>query len=337
MRIWIDEDRLQAVAKLLKDNPPEEQPLNFYSIKERDGEEIVLDDIYPPIGHPRAVDYFFAGTLQEYGFWLDTNSGYNAPFYVTLSADGTGKPSKGSDALWRCLKKTFDRDPDAFTPVRLAQMSFDEFRHLFASDLGPVQFPRMTERYKLAVAYGMWFVEKNVTPEEIIAVSNDCEGGVDTLRWFLHCMRLIPGYGQDPLQKKMQLLAMALVNRPENFLHAAPDNEFWTPMVDYHLMRVLLRMRVVKVDGGTEYRLSLKTWVTQKIEYEIRSKCFEVLTRIRDLSGLTNAKINIVFWMARKYCPEMTKPECVKCSFNNACGKHTDLFQPVGLPRTNYY
>ncbi len=40
-------------------------------------------------------------------------------------------------------------------------------------------------------------------------------------------------------------------------------------------------------------------------------------------------------WMGRKYCPEMTVPECEKCIFTSVCKKRVALFQPV--TRTTAY
>ena len=338
MQIMIDEARLKAVAELLKKKPPSTEPLNFYSMKTSDGKEIVLSDMYPAIGHPRTLDYFFLGVLQDYGFWLDHHDGYKSPFYATLTTHG--KPHKGSDALWKCLKKAFDRDPDAFTPERLAEMKIEDFSELFASELGPVAFPRMEERFKLARKYAQFLLYWHTSPE-IIVEDAECVRinlkDASALYFFLEHMKAIPGFGQDPLMKKAQLLAMALANRPEKFLDISPRDTNWKPMLDYHLMRVALRLGIVVVDGGAEFWLWKRKWVKPEIEAEIREMCFTAIRRIRELSGVTNDKIDIVFWMARKYCPEMTEPECGKCHFEPVCGKHTELFQPVGLPRTNYY
>lgn len=53
----------------------------------------------------------------------------------------------------------------------------------------------------------------------------------------------IPGYREDPLQKKSMRLATMLENRPERFLRVT-DPELVTPIVDYHIQRSAPRTRL---------------------------------------------------------------------------------------------
>ena len=46
-------------------------------------------------------------------------------------------------------------------------------------------------------------------------------------------------------------------------------------------------------------------------------------------SGHAMSFIDEKMWSARRYCPEMTMPNCPECVFSEVCKKRTELFQPI--------
>ena len=169
------------------------------------------------------------------------------------------------------------------------------------------------------------------SPSEILLKANQ-DGR--PLSAFLELTREIDGYNKDHLFKKNLLLAMILANRPEGFLHVKPE-DFKDPIVDYHLMRVALRLGLVFLNWIEWDFISKRKWVDEWLETDIRAKTFQAVKTVIELSGKPMSEIDFLLWSARRYCPEMTVPDCPECIFNDVCQKKVELFQPV-FRTTNY-
>ena len=150
----------------------------------------------------------------------------------------------------------------------------------------------------------------------------------EPLKEFLWQVRQIPGYNRDLLEKKNLLLAMTLANRPEKFLDVK-DPENWKPLVDYHLMRISLRLGLVYLEKEIQKTIKKREWVHFGIEREIRYAVFNAVSEIIKESDRPMSFIDEKLWLSRRYCPEMEAPDCPKCVFDSICKKRIDLFQPV--------
>lgn len=316
----VNHERIGAIAKTFREMPNIESGLNFYSVL-ADGKEIPLSDMYPNIRHFGAVEFFFFVALHNYGYWYGDPSGYTAPLYGTWK----GQKVKGSDLLYKMIMRSLREDPHIFLPERLARMSEKELWRIFSDDNGPVSFFETDARLRRTKKYGEWFQENFTNPRELLDDANEDDY---PLRHFLSELRLIPGFDRDSLQKRNLLLAMSLANRPEAFLRVT-DKQHWKPIVDYHLMRLALRLGLVDLDETETWRNEGRRWVTAREEHAIRIATYEAVKLLIRASGRSMAFIDEKMWMARKYCPEMTKPVCEKCIFANACAKRIKLFQPV--------
>ncbi|MDP3963052.1 MAG: queuosine salvage family protein [bacterium] len=315
----VNEAQVKRVADLLK-KAEMGSGLNFYSIKKGDT-EIVLADMYPPLNHPQVVNYLFFMTAHDFGFWYGDNAGYLEPLYGTIG----GKRLKGSDLLWKSCMRRFSEDASMFQPERFADITPETFAKMFSDDNGPVPFPDLEARFMLTRAYGMWFRKYGQSPKMILQNAHDAK---NPLLRFLDATSCIPGYDADSYLKKNRLLAMALHRRPEHFL-AVTDHEHWKPIVDYHLMRVSLRLGLIDVAQAERNQLRLRAWCSSNMEAGIRKATFDAVSMLAELSGQSMFAIDEALWMARKYCPEIEQPDCAKCLFNAACEKRTELFQPV--------
>jgi hypothetical protein len=314
----IDGAQVWKVAEFLKANPPQSKGLNFYSFHGKDGQEVVASDMYPPLNHPQAINFFFFACMQQFGFWADDGRGYKEPLYGEMS----GKTVKGSDMLWKMCMNALNEEPDFFEPAKLATISEIDFAWLLSDDNAVYPFPDWNERFRLTRLFGKALL--HFGPTDIVAFANKHES-VGTLR---DSLKLIPGYREDELEKKSLLLAMALANRPEKFLDVAQGYE-WPPIVDYHLMRIALRLGLVEHTEDERLASEKRLFVGAEQEANIREKVFMAASALIDFSGLPMATIDETLWMARKYCPEMTEPDCGKCIFESVCKKRTKLFQPV--------
>lgn len=325
----INLEKVRQVAEVIKKLPEDFQPLNFYSYPTPDG-EVVAKEMYPSLDHPNAVDFFFFVCLQNYGFWLANETVYTEPLIGMLD----GKERKGSDLLWRICLKRLKEHPNSLNPFFLRGFSDQSFEKLFSDDNGVIPFRDLRRRIVTARKYAKWFCDPyqgGTQPAEMVARAN---ASAQPLGRFLEFMRSVPGFDKDPLEKRQMLLAMALANRPEEFLKVTdPGN--WMPIVDYHCMRVCLRSGLVRLNKKERELSEGRVWAPSEMEAKIREICFQIMREVERLSGRTHAVVDLAFFKARRYCPEMTEPNCTKCILQDICAQDTDLFQLV-LDTTNY-
>ena len=319
--------QIERVAKVLKNMPESGHGMNFYSFPGKDGKEIVADDMYPALNHPQAINFFFFTSLQNFGFWYGDDFGYVEPLYGTMS----GKQTKGAELLFKACKNALDKDETIFEPERLAKIRPTELARIFSDDNGPIPFPDFEERFRMTRAYGKYFVDypKHMphlaSPEGLVDSAN---GSKLSLASFLVLMSKVRGYDLDMLHKRQLLLAMELANRPEKFLKV-DDSKHWAPIVDYHLMRINLRLGTVVPNPHELYPLESRKWVSAEMESDVRRKTRDAVKKLMELSGKSMSFIDEKLWMARRYCPEMEKPDCPNCVFSEVCEKKIEFFQPI--------
>jgi hypothetical protein len=315
----INKEQIKKTAEFLKQLPKGENGLNFYSYKGKDGVENVFSDMYPPLNHQDAINFFFFACLHQHGFWYGDEKGYVKPLTGMIN----GKIEKGSDLLWKTISKTF---PYNLRPQKLADIPLEDlFYGILATDSGTILFPDLEERFKMTRAYGRWFVKNNTSPKEIVIASNKSK---TPLLSFLRKMEVVPGFNKDSLEKKSLLLAMCLANRPEKFL-VVKDPWNWSPIIDYHVMRFALRMGLIELNEEEQKANANRFWVSKETEDRIRWDVAIACNELISQSGHTMSFVDEKMWLARKYCPEMETPNCEKCLFTSACQKRTELFQPV--------
>ena len=317
----IDMAQIEKVAGRLRELRGIGAPLNFYSHKVN-GNEVVEKDMYPPLDGEYAIDFFFFTVLQQYGFWYDDGTKYTSP--ITGRIDGVYY--KGSDLLFRIAMRTYKENPILLTPRCLAHIENRDFiSRFFTDDVGVLPFPDLDKRFLLTREYGKWFMDNGTTPEGVLILAHLDES---PLEGFLKSMRMISGYDTDALEKKNNLLAMIMTNRPEEFL-ARSDDDVWIPIIDYHLMRVALRLGLVRLTEKERKANEAREFVDAHVERTIRDAVFAAIVRLIDQSGHTMFAVDEVLWNARRYCPETEKPECGQCIFKRQCKQDIELFQPV--------
>lgn len=323
----INPKRIARFAELVK-TLPVGAPLNFYSFHGKDGSEVVASDMYPPIQAENAIDFFFFACIHNYGFWHGKEK-YDGPLVGVLDR----KPVKGSDLLWKLLLRATKRHHDALSPGWLANISLSDFCFMFSDDNGPIPLLISDERYELTLRYGRWFrASANIgstTPAELVRYINGYPNPLATFSAIITEKEYgVPGYCEDPLGKKALLLMMALVNRPERFI--APENDFlWDPIVDYHLMRLALRLGLVILPSAWTGENVERTFTSGEREAAIRKAIFHAVKLVIGKSGRSMAEIDNLMWSARRFCPEVQKPNCAECMLRSACAQKIELFQPV--------
>lgn len=311
--IRVDDRRLAHFAAFLR-RSRDIQPFSFAGAGP--GEPL------PPAGAPGALEAFFFATAHQYGFWHERAGRYDRPMIARLE----GRDLKGSDYLFRCVTRALEARADFFQPSHLATLSEADWSRLFAADDGTNPLPMWTTHLAICAGYVAWFRRQRTTPAEVVARAHAADR---TLAAFLAEAGCIPGYEEDPLRKKLQLLAVILENRPEHWLRVS-DPGAYEPIIDYHLQRSALRTGLVVVDdtvlGG---RLERREAVTADEEEAVRRATFEAVRRLVERSGRSVAAVDWFFFTNRRRCPEMSEPDCAACPVQAICLRATRLFQPV--------
>ncbi|MFH1048031.1 MAG: hypothetical protein V1738_07075 [Patescibacteria group bacterium] len=317
----LNRTQIERVAQLIGQLPDDITPLNFYSFFTPE-KEIVATDMYPPLNHPALAEFFMFACLHQYGFWLSKSHGYDQPLVGKLN----GRECKGSDLLWKSIWRYLERDGSGLEPNRLKEMSKEQmWTELFVDDNGPIAFADRGLRLQITQEYGRQLMAEGLTATRIIAQANERRRQLEA---FVGQMKKIQGFAGDIFNKKILLLAMALHNRPEQLLQVS-DSYNWQPIVDYHLMRFALRTGMVEIGKDETYLISHRYFVRPAVEHGIRKATFDAFSQIIELSKRTMFFVDVVAWKARRYCPEMSEPDCAKCAFQSVCAKRKDLFQPV--------
>ena len=278
--------------------------------------------IYPERGRAGVLDAIFFSCAHQFGFWTLRGNRWEAPMFGLLD----GQRLKGSDFLFRAVTRACQQRPETFQPAVFSAMSDEALAGLFRSDEGVNPLPMWPEHLALIRGYAEWFVRQGTTPGEVVGA---VAGQAKPLAALRSVCREIPGYAEDPLEKKTMLLAIMLENRPEKFL-AVSDPESAVPIIDYHLQRSALRTGLVRVDNADLRRKLLqRELLGEEEEAGVRAATYEAIRRLMERSGLSAAAVDWFFFQNRTRCPEMTEPDCPACPVLGICARETALFQPV--------
>jgi len=315
-RIEINQELVKTVSGVVR-NLPEADPFNF------------VGEYLPPEGHPYALDYFFAVILQQFSFWEMEDGRYKKPLITSIG----GQVRKGSSYLFYAFSRLLDQDPGFFSPERQASIRLDEMAEVFRADDGSMPMPALALHLAQANQYGRDMLALDLTPHKIMAQIN---GSSTPLKSLLALLDHIGGYKEDPLRKKSNLLALTLNQRPERFLTFGV-NEAADPVVDYHVMRSMLRIGLVEIlDNEMRQKLSNRQVVSPAEEWAVRYAAYQVQKQVEGISGKPIGAVDWFFFnYMRSHCPEMTEPVCENCVLDPICSKYKELFQPV--LRTTYY
>jgi len=315
-RVRINEAQVKNIAHVIKGFSAASQP-NF------------VGEYLPPINHPLTLDYFFAVTLQQFGFWETRDGYYDQPLVAVLD----GKRMKGSSYLFYAYTRMLDVNPGFFSPESQANLTLEELEDVFRDDNGEVQMPAIDLHLQQAQKYGQSMLEYRISPWDIV---DHAQSEGTPLLTFLALLDVVDGYNEDPLLKKANLLALILSQRPEAFLKFNKDESIG-PIVDYHCMRSILRIGMVDViDESLSNKLTQRQVVNPEEEWAVRFASYQVLKQLVALSGQPISVVDeFLFRYMRSHCPEMTEPICAECLLDGVCAKRKELFQPV--IRTSFY
>ncbi|MDX1395980.1 MAG: carbohydrate kinase family protein [Gemmatimonadota bacterium] len=306
-RVRVDPARCVSVAGVIAE-APEARAFDF------------TGPDFPEVGDPRALDFFFAATLQQFGFWSASDRHYERPMVARLG----GRDLKGSDYLWAAYRRWLDEAPGELEPPR--QASPPVFDDRMRDDDGVNPLPAGVHHPLAAAAYGRDMTALGWTPRSVVAAASATDRPVAAL---LSALDHVGGYKEDPLRKKSALLAAVLTQRPEKWIVPGPGEDV-PPIVDYHCMRSCLRLGLVVVDDeALRRRLAERAFVTRADEAAVRQTCYRAVEEVWRSSGRPMGAVDWFFFQNRSRCPEMTDPDCPACPADPVCAHAKELFQPV--------
>jgi len=273
--------------------------------------------------HENIINFFFATTVLNFGFWKYNHNGYNGAIYEIID----GKNLKGSEILYRKAIKMYDNN-EFFAPQFIknhwSKLKL-EFNYLMPNELTKHDIKL---RMNLLKNYAESF---KYSPFEILEAVNQSFNPLEEFRIY---MQSITGYKEDPLGKKIELLGLFLACRPEKFLKVDIKNRSWKPIIDYHWMRFGLRTGMITVDKKIEEILKYRRWIDKNNHDRIRLATYKMNKILKDYSFKSIVELDQYIWdFMRKNCEE--DPKCQSCIFQDCCKKRRDLFQPIY--KTIYY
>ncbi len=313
-RVVVNEVQIQRVAQLLR-MLTDVAPFPFT------GPDL------PAADHPAALDYFFASTLQQFGFWSHADGRYVQPLVASVD----GEERKGAFYFFRAYCRWLENDPEKLAPAAQAKLNKSDLLAVLRDDNGDQPVPAIDLHLSLARSYGCDMLALGYTPRTLLGKANSA---ADPLHTLLAELDHVGGYKEDPLRKKAALLAIILQQRPEAFLRT--DNNDAPPIVDYHVMRSCLRIGLIDVlDADLTARLEGRMLLSDTDEWAVRSAAFVAIRQLVAVSGKSMGAVDWFLFQARQRCPEMSAPLCSSCPVDPVCAHRKALFQPVR--RTSFY
>jgi hypothetical protein len=284
---------------------------------------------FPAVGDPHAIEYFFAATSQQFGFWSEQQKAYRRPLLASLG----GVERKGSDYLYEAYRRRCLLEPAFCTPGRQANLDHLDLEHVFRDDRGRDPMPVLDLHLAQARAYGRDMIALGLTP---LVLLEDSLASPRPLKTLLSWLDRIGSYKEDPLRKKSSLLAACLSQRPERFLFLN-ENERISPIIDYHAMRLFLRAGLIEVlDQGLKDRLGRRQRLGSTEEWAVRYAVYLAMDRVITSSRRSTGTVDqFFFFNARRHCYEMQDPDCPGCPLDPFCSHQKLLFQPI--LRTCFY
>ena len=166
------------------------------------GEVVPFDftgSIFPEKNHHMTAEYFFVLVKHQFSFWYIENNRYKEPMISEID----GESYKGSDYIWAVGTRLLKENIDFFSPEYQRDITLEKLKHDWRNAHGDCPLPVQDEHLKLMNGYGEVMSKSGYTGEKLIkeAMKND-----SPMKFLTQVLSEIPGYKEDPLSKKLNML-----------------------------------------------------------------------------------------------------------------------------------
>jgi hypothetical protein len=234
--------------------------------------------------------------ISSFPAGVDAETRMRVLFYVTAICHQTRRLRSENIAGWDLLKKRFVEvavsNPAFFNPKRLREMGINGVAAFLNRLFNGVGLTQVKGRAGLLVDCAETLsIEYGGNVSELLAKTG---GSISDL--YLRLGRF-KAYN-DPLRKKSGVLIRCLSN--EN-LFRIKDLDCFVPIVDYHMMRVLLRTGCIRADDEAMVaRLKKFQKIGSDTEFRVAAQtAFKIISKV---SGKNLFDLNDIFWSLGRSC-----------------------------------
>lgn len=218
-----------------------------------------------------------------------------------------GKDLRGSDYMIISALRTLQDEPTFWQLDHLLALTSDELLGMFSDDGIPAHSTLDRVEERLALIHDMMQVLKEKYASRVMNIYNYAEGNVSGENGLLCRLSEFKAYS-DPTQKKSNLLILYLNKRG---LWRVADPESIQPPIDYHVMRVVLRLGIVKIDNPLlEEKIRKGIPVSAEEDAEIRQLVKSALYSLITKYGLDLFNLDSTLWMVGRNCCLKDSPVC---------------------------
>jgi hypothetical protein len=269
--------------------------------------------------------YFAVGNSINFRFWSLDERGRVVPVVGTVD----GVQFRGALYMWRCLKRSLDRQVPLLEADFLASVADGDFDAIFSDDTGanPLQVAQ-DERLANLRDLGSILLESWNGQFYNVLSASDCS--------IVEFARLSTDFRafDDPLFKLTMVNAIV---HSGSGVYSFSDEAL--PAIDYHLLRHALRQGLIEPGPKLGIKLREGDLISADEAFDLRRLALHAFVSIAEQSGLSGERLDNLYWLNRVNCAE--SPVCVdpataaRCPFLAACARTTSYRLPLEL--TRYY
>ncbi len=236
---------------------------------------------------------------------------------------------RGWDYLRAAMLKATAKDNPIVYPTALSKMTGATLLDIIKGDDRKGEISDLEERVRLLNDMGSKMQQNGV--DSVQKLFEQSGGHLDQYGEKQGLYRLLSGFEaySDPVKKKSSYF-FTLMKRQGFWDYADPENLL--PVVDYHEIRINLRLGTVKInDEELRSKLATKQEVTWQDDIDIRSSVQQAMVYIAKEAGIGHGKLHYFLWNLSRNCCNRDAPHCpshgAKCALPQ---RYVQIGQEIG-------
>ncbi len=236
---------------------------------------------------------------------------------------------RGWDYLRAVLLKATAKDNSIVYPTALSKMISTTLFDLIKGDDGKGKISNLNERVRLLNDMGSKMLQNGVSSvQQLFEQSGGYLDQHGEKKGLYQLLSEFEAYS-DPVKKKSSYF-FTLMKR-QGFWNYA-DQENLLPVVDYHEIRINMRLGTVKInDEELRSKLATKQEVTWQDDIDIRSGVQQAMVYIANEAGIGHGKLHYFLWNLSRNCCNRDAPHC--SSHGGKCAlpqRYVQIGQEIG-------